>query len=465
MILFRMKHLVLMLLPALIAAQNKTAFTHVTVIDATGAPARADSTVVVSGEHITAIGNTGQVSVPSGARVVDGAGKFLIPGLWDMHVHSAYTGWFGGSRETFLPLLIANGVTGIRDIGGDLEELLDRRREIEAGRLVGPRIFTSGPMLDGPVPLFSSSIAIALPEEGVRAVRSLKRRGADFIKLQSGLPRSAYFAIMEEAKRLGLPVAGHVPDSISAEEASDAGQQSVEHIDFVLIASADPVHRRQVAEQYDANPGILADYYSSSEAEAIARKLRKNGTWLCPTLVWSEETPIDEFNAQTDPRSRYLPGFVIQKVWPKLLEIDQLNVAPEKIKGNRLKVMPKINDLIRRLHRAGVPILAGTDTPTPSVYPGFSLHEEMAYLAEAGLTPMEALQTATKNPAQYLGILDSSGTIETGKRADLVLLDANPLDDIHNTQKISAVMVGGSLIDGAAREAMLKQVEERWKLR
>jgi imidazolonepropionase-like amidohydrolase len=454
----------LLLLPALLAAQNQLAFTHATVIDSTGAPPQTDRTVVVSQGRITTIGLTERVRVPAGIRVIDATGKFLIPGLWDMHVHSAFTGWFAGNRETFLPLLIANGITGIRDVGGDLEELLDRRAQIGAGTLLGPRIFASGPMLDGPIPAFPSSIAIATPEEGVRAVQSLKRRGADFIKLQSTLPRPAYFAIIKEARRLGLPVAGHVPDAISTEEASDAGQHSIEHIDFILVAAAEPSHRQQVLEQYNANPGILADFYSATQAAAIARRLHKNGTWLCPTLTWSEETPMDEFDAKTDPRSRYLPGFVIDKVWPKLLEIDQLNVAPEKIKANRLRVTPKIADLIRTLHAEGVPFLAGTDTPVPSVYPGFSLHEEMAYLVQAGLTPMEALQTATRNPAQYLGILASSGTIEIGKRADLVLLDANPLDDIHNTRKISAIVVNGKLIDSDARETLLRQVEERNKV-
>ncbi len=218
-----------------------------------------------------------------------------------------------------------------------------------------------------------------------------------------------------------------------------------------------------VTAQSGANPGIMADYYSPEQATKLAQRLRKNGVWICPTLAWSEITPLDEFNAKSDPRSRYVPDFVIDKVWPKLLEINQMNVAPEKIKANRLKLAPKVNDLIAKLQHEGVGLLAGTDTPCVSVYPGFSLHEELAYFVQAGLTPMEALQTATKNPAQYLGILPSSGTVETGKRADLVLLEANPLDDIRNTRNISAIIVKGRFVDGGERAKLLQQVETQWK--
>src|SRR5712692_8955726 len=222
--------LLLLALPVALLAQSREparppslVFTHIVVIDATGAPAQSDMTVVITKEHITALGKTGTVSIPQEAQVVNASGKFLIPGLWDMHVHTAFDLTPGG-KEICLPLFIANGVTGVRDMGGDLATLQKWRQEITQGTLVGPHIIASGPMLDGSFAPWPNSLPIATASEGQEAVAALKRQGADFIKVQSLLPRDAYFAVAEEAKKQGLPFAGHVPDAISAAEASDAGR-------------------------------------------------------------------------------------------------------------------------------------------------------------------------------------------------------------------------------------------------
>lgn len=315
---------------------TSASITHLNVIDATGAPVRQDTTVVVTGERISVVGPSGSVKIPAGARIVDGSGKFLIPGQWDKHAHTAYTGLLAGSRETFPSLLVANGITGIRDVGFDLEELQDRGRGMAEGRLPGSRIFASGPMLDGPVPRYPGSIGVATPEKGVRMIQTLKRRGADFIKIRSAVPRPAYFAIVKEAYRLGLPVAGHVPDAVPIGEVADSGRNSIEHIGYILDPAVDPAQRKVVADQSDTNPALVADYYSREQAAAIAQGLRKNGTRVCPTLVRGELTPLDEINAKNDPHSRYLPDFIIDNIWPKHLGINQINAAPEKIKAARL---------------------------------------------------------------------------------------------------------------------------------
>jgi len=214
------------------------AITHVSVIDATGSPAQTDMTVTVRGDRIVKIEKTSKSKLPKSAKIVDASGKFLIPGLWDMHVHTIFGEWIPGGREVSLPLFVANGVTGVRDMGGDLDTLLAWKREISAGTLLGPRMVIAGPMLDGPKSRFPSSLSIATPDEGRKAVDELKAKGVDFIKIQSFIPRDAYFAVVEEAKKQGLIFAGHVPDAVRAVEASDAGQKSIEHLTGVFEGCA-----------------------------------------------------------------------------------------------------------------------------------------------------------------------------------------------------------------------------------
>jgi imidazolonepropionase-like amidohydrolase len=210
----------------------------VTVVDVESGRLRPDTTVVVEGDRIARLGPSASVATPAGARVVEGKGRFLIPGLWDMHVHLEFGDWFPGGREISLPLFLANGVTGVRDMGGELETLLRWRKESTEGSLPGPRLVLSGPMLDGPKPRFPSSVAVATPDDGRRAVRDVTKRGADFVKLQSLIPREAVLAIADEAKKAGIAFAGHVPDAVRASEASEAGQKSFEHLIGVFEGSS-----------------------------------------------------------------------------------------------------------------------------------------------------------------------------------------------------------------------------------
>jgi imidazolonepropionase-like amidohydrolase len=432
----------------------------VTVIDATGAPAQVHRTVVVRDGKIAEIvsSEAGTDRKVPGTHI-DGRGRFLIPGLWDMHVHIVFGDWFPRGKEVTLPLFIVNGVTGVRDMGGELEVLQPWRKEIAAGTLIGPRMVLSGPMLDGPQPRFPSSIAIKTPEDGRRAVDDLKRRGADFIKLQSLIPREAVFAIADESRKQGIPFVGHVPDAVRASEASNAGQKSFEHLIGIFEGSS-PLEDEFL--KGPKGPGKFLFTYDPARAAALFALLAKNHTWQCPTLVWERGgNLLDE--AETDfahdARAKYVPASWKNGTWKRFTGqiIHEFNTDDL---ATRKRFVEKELEVVDAMHRAGIPFLAGTDTP-PGVYifPGFSLHEELQRFVAAGFTPMEALQTATLNPAKFLGMEDRLGTIEKGKLADLVLLDANPLEDIRNTQKVAAVIVNGRYLSRTDLDSMLAQVE------
>src|SRR5271170_5749162 len=211
------------------AAASAVAITHITVIDTTGAPPQPDMTVIVKDQRIVELGMSNTVQPPASARLVDGSGKYLMPGLWDMHVHEVFGDWIPRNEKVLPRLFVANGITGVRDMGGDLDVLKVWRAEVAAGRLLGPRMIIAGPMLDGPVPRFPSSAPVATPADARRIVDELQAQGVDFIKIQSLIPRDGYFAAADEAKKLGMVFVGHVPDAVRASEASNAGQKSIEH--------------------------------------------------------------------------------------------------------------------------------------------------------------------------------------------------------------------------------------------
>lgn len=434
---------------------------NVTVIDATGGPALPRRTVVVRDGRIAGVYSSSEdlPSFKSKSVRVDGTGKFLIPGLWDMHVHMVFGEWFPRGKEITLPLFIANGVTGVRDMGSELDVLQQWRKEIAAGTLLGPRMVIAGPMLDGPKPRFPSSIAVATPEDGRLAVDELKRRGADFIKLQSLIPAEAVFAIADEAHKEHIPFVGHVPDSVRAAAASNAGQKSFEHLIGVFEGSS-PLEDEFL--QGGKTEGKFLASYDPARAVALFALLAKNHTWQCPTLVWERGgNLIDEDGAgfAHDPRAKYVPAYWKDVTWKRFTDEIVRGFNTDDL-STRRRFVEKELEVVNAMHHAGVQFLAGTDTP-PGVYvfPGFNLHEELQRFVAAGFTPMEALQTATLNPAKFLGMDDRLGTVEKGKMADLVLLDADPLDDIRNTQKIAAVIVNGRYLSRGDLDKLLAGVE------
>ena len=431
---------------------------NVTIIDTNGGPVQSHRTVIVRDGRIAEIIDSDKDTSRKLRGVhVNGTAKFLIPGLWDMHVHIVFGDWFPRGKEVTLPLFIANGVTGVRDMGSELETLQAWRKEIDAGTLIGPRMWISGPMLDGPQPRFPSSIAITTPDDGRRAVDDLKKRGADFIKLQSLIPRDAVFAIADEAKKQGITFVGHVPDAVRASEASNAGQKSFEHLIGIFEGSS-PLEDEFI--KGGKNETRFLSTYDPVRAAALFTLLAKNHTWQCPTLVWERGgNLIDEADFAHDTRAKYVPASWKDVTWKRFTEqiVHEFNTDDS---ATRKHFVAKELEVVNAMHRAGIQFLAGTDTP-PGVYifPGFSLHEELQRFVAAGFTPMEALQTATLNPAKFLGMEDRLGTVEKGKLADLVLLDANPLDDIRNTQKIDGVIVRGRYLPRADLDKMLAGVE------
>jgi imidazolonepropionase-like amidohydrolase len=464
----------LLALPALPSPQSPESpraprplvFTHVTVLDMTGAPASPDMTVVITGDRITELGKSGAVHVPEGGQVVDATGKFMIPGLWDMHVH-----WL---HKDYVPLFVANGITGIRIMWGAPFHR-EWRQEIERGALVGPRLAIASAIVDGPKPYWPGSIAVGTEAEGRRAVIESKLQGADFIKVYSRLTKEGYFAIADEAKKQGIPFAGHVPETVSVTEASDAGQHSIEHFtSFLEACSTREEELRQArAEAWSNLPEgqafpsraslrplsrLMLDTFSPEKANALFSRLARNHTWQCPTLtVLRNMAFINDPAIHKDPRVKYLPP-EIASGWDPAGDFRLKDRTDEDFALSR-SVYKKLTELVAPMRRAGVEFLAGTDVINPYCFPGFSLHDELTLLVQAGLSPLEALQAATLNPARFLGREKDLGTVEKGKIADLVLLEANPLEAIGNSRKIDAVVTGGKLLPKAELQKILGDIE------
>lgn len=439
---------------------------HVTVIDMTGARPKPDMTVVVTGNRIKALGQTGKIRIPKEAQIIDATGKFLIPGLWDMHFHIKET-------ERTFSLFIANGVTGVRNMGGDFQKLFEWREAVASGRLLGPRIVSGGPVIDGPNPANPDhAIAVSSVEEGKQAVDFLKRNGADFIKVYDGVPRGAYWAIAEEAKKQGLPFVGHIPSAVTMAEASNAGQKSVEHLGTFLEGSSAaetelrnwpsaPVKNGDfsvIPARIAARGNRMLDTYSEQKASQLLVLLAKNKTWQVPTLLAKQvNTFIDDISKVQDPHYKYIPASV-REGWSPDKNFFYRYRTPEFIAYQK-RLFQKEMETVSAMLRAGVPMMAGTDGGAYTV-PGFGLHQELVLLTKAGLTPLEALQAATINPAKFLGEADMLGTVEQGKIADLILLEADPLEDISNTERIEAVVINGRFFPKTVLRMMLANVEK-----
>jgi imidazolonepropionase-like amidohydrolase len=449
--------------PAKSISAKQLVITNVTVIDVTGAPAASDMTVVITGDRITEIGPAKTVRAPKDAQVVSGAGKFLIPGLWDMHVH-----WY---LKDYLPLFLANGVTGIRQMWG-MPMHHQWRREVESGRLLGPRLLIASPIVDGPNPIWAGSVSVANETQAREAVNKARHDGADFIKIYTRLTRDAFFAIADETRKLGIPFAGHIPQSITVAEASDAGQKSIEHLTGILMAcsSREEELRKELAAATSANPAQFSsaqfrrinqsiwESYSAEKAEALFARLKRNQTWQCPTItVLRSGAFLADPSFRDDPRLKYMPQSVRMQ-WDPTKDFRFKNRTEADHQMARLGFRRQV-EIIGPMRKAGVEFIAGTDVLNPYCFPGFSLHDELALLVEAGLSPLEALQAATINAARFQSKEKELGTVEKGKLADLVLLEADPLQNIANTQKINAVIVNGKLINKSEIEKMLQSIE------
>jgi Amidohydrolase family len=438
------------------ASQDITAFVHVNVLPMDREQILKDQTVVVMGDRIHDIGPSSRIDVPTGATVIDGAGKFLMPGLTDMHAH------FGDEGD--LLLFVANGVTTVRNLFGSPIHR-SYREQIRRGERLGPIIYTSGPILDGDPPIDPLTPtdplnwSVPSPEVARKLVDMQIAAGYDFIKVYSLLRRDVYDAIMDEARKHGVRVVGHVPTDVGLRHVLESGQSSIEHFDGYGMASArNGIRLKGLDDRYR---GLFEGWDNVDEAKFadLAAMTLRAGTWICPTLTVFRRafvSPEDPQHALQAPEARFLSPFKVAK-WR------QWKPKPELVETAK-RVQPIREHALKRLYDAGVPILLGTDCSVPNVVAGFSAIQELQSLVQIGLTPYQAIEAGTSAAASFLGEAREFGTVTVGKRADLLLVDADPLDDIGNVSKRTGVMVRGQWYPAGDLKAKLETLAHLYAL-
>lgn len=426
-----------------------TAIRNVTVIAADGTPPLQGATVVIEEGIISAVGR--DVAAPFGANEIDGSDKYLIPGLWDMHVHISKT------RPSAMKLLVANGVTSVRDMGGDIDELLRWRGEISSGSRIGPTIFTAGTYLESPAnmermrakpvaenvePFERTRKGVANPADAQLVVAMLADRGVDLIKVRESIDSETFVAIGQAAREHGLYLMAHTME-VPLDDILRSETKSIEHF-FIPFLDDMPAEERR-------------HYF-----EAFAEK----GVAFAPNMhlyVDSEQTPnaeirafLDDESNSIDPRRAYLSKYMLTD-WREQLEQDRSDDRKDFFR----RLMPSLVRDIKEMRAAGVTILPSTDTAVVFIFPGWALQEEIArYVELLDFTPAEAIEAATRQAAEFMGVGDSVGTIEPGKVADLLLLEANPLEDIRNTQRIDSLILRGRVFDRGALLDLLESVRD-----
>lgn len=418
---------------------HTTAFTHVTVLAMDRQRSLEDQTVIVQGRIISAVGPAGSVEVPAGARRIDGRGLFLLPGLADMHIH------LFNPKDRLLYL--ANGVTTVRNLGGEAGDILKEREEVRSGKLIGPTIYTSGNWLDGDPPARPINTVVHNPEEARRIVDDEKKAGFDFVKVYANLRPDVYQAILQEAKKVGIPVTGHVPRPVGLMKVIEGGQVAIDHAGQFV-----PYFGR------DLDPSRILP---------VALKTRRAGVSVTTTLSMFEEViamrgnPGEIRRLLSLPRAQYLsPG--IKHFWR-----DQnpfLNLPPSRLLEDRFHFAER---LTAELQKAGVRLLLGTDSGLWGNYPGYSTHRELRLLVKAGLTPWQALRAGTANADSFLRDTvpgsDRTGIIAPGRQADLLLVSANPLQDVANLRRIKGVMARGRWFSEERLQELLKQLADGYR--
>ncbi|MBN1968170.1 MAG: amidohydrolase family protein [Candidatus Delongbacteria bacterium] len=410
--------------------------------------------LIIEGEKIQSISPNISTEELSDSIVIDGTGKYLIPGLSDMHIHL--------NTEEDLTLALVNGVTTVRNVFG-FPHHLEWKKEIETGLRIGPRIFTSGKIIDGENPFLPYASVVTTPEEAIQEVLNQKSEGYDFIKTFNGLTKQNYEQVTATAKENNMKIIGHIPFEISVEEALSFGQNSFEHLegywhevirdDLNDKSWKNVTGKKRYIEMYTALPDKITALYNESDKTDfdiidydklydLSEKTKKYGAWNVPTLVVTQRDciPLNERKELIEEISQFVhPAY--KAFWDSRdQDSDQFNTGLKIWHEHR-------KSIVYSLHKAGAGILVGTDSPNPYVLPGFSVHDELQFLVDSGLSPYEALKSATSNCAKFLNLEDKLGTIEVGKFADLVLLEENPLEDISNTRKISSVICSGRLYD------------------
>lgn len=462
--------------------QNDFAIQNVSIVDVETGELWAGMTVIIKGNIIDTIGKSADVKLSGNGNLVDGTGKYLIPGLWDMHAHVFNE---ANIRNVDYPLFIANGITGIRIMAADclnppcddpdmtIAQHHKLQNEIQAKQLLGPKSILGSYYINGALTGESTVLKPMTEAHGRELTRLLKNRDVDFIKIYDELMPEAYYGITDEAKKLDLDFAGHVPLSLTSSYVSEAGQKSIEHccdlVQFLECSEiAEEMHRKIVelfrSQQADFGytqvEGInkltleMVRAFDSLKCKSIYDIYKKNNTWVVPTLRLFEVYYPDAEDWKDDPHVKYMPKEEYDYFK------DEYEPAMRRFWGPfHPEIEKKRREIIVDMHHAGVGIMAGSDVGEVGLIPGFSLHEELVSLQKAGLTAHVVLQTATLNAAKYQNAIDSLGTIEKGKIADLVLLNENPLEDIRNTQEIEAVFTNGRYLNRKDLDSLLIGVE------
>jgi imidazolonepropionase-like amidohydrolase len=413
------------------AQSASTAFIGVNVLPMDKEGVLADQTVVVADGRIATIAPAGKAQVPAGAVKVDGKGKYLMPGLGELHAHIPGGKAPDGDVERTLFLYVANGVTTIRGMLGDPRHLVYRERVARA-EVLGPRIYTSGPS-------FSGNTA-KTPDTAVAMVVEQHKAGYDLLKIHPGVPRDAFDAMAAKAGELRIPLAGHVPEAVGLMRALEAKYRSIDHLDGYVEAL---VPNASGSQTFGVNLVGKAD---ESRIPALVKATRAAGTWQVPTEIllvnWLNDE--DPHAMAKWPEMKYVDPGVLAK-WIA----DKQGFAAKYPQDDRRKLLALRRTLIKALHDGGVPFALGSDAPQTWNVPGFSAHRELGALVAAGLTPYEALKSGTANVGVYFGTQSTVGTVAAGKRADLILLDGNPLANIANSSRIAGVMVNGRWLSKA----------------
>jgi hypothetical protein len=430
--------------------QKRTVLQNVHVVDVVKGTILKNQNVIISGDRITEINRTARFTRQASDSVVDCTGQYLMPGLWDMHTHV----W---NPDYFFSLFIANGVTGIRGMFETIYNINLWKKSAATPGSLTPTGFYAGPIVDGPTPVWPGSVAVKDTAGGRSAVDSLKNKlQVDFIKVYSLLSKDSYYAIADEAKKQQIVFAGHVPNAITPLDAARAGQKSLEHLYGFIEMASDSSDYYYAALRGDINDtsfrnnravrrAFLARTYSEKKLVSLFSEMKKYDTWICPTMTVNRGIAyIKDSGFIKDPRMVYVIQ-MMKNMWNPSNDF-RFRTAPNEYFENEKREYEVKKKIIKLLHQSGIKILAGTDTPNPHCYPGFSLHDELQIFVDCGLSPKEALLTATLNPALYFNIEKDYGTVSTNKIASLVLLKANPLENIANTKNISAVILRGKFI-------------------
>jgi imidazolonepropionase-like amidohydrolase len=429
------------------AFAETTAFVNVNVIDVSSGSVAVSQTVTVNEGVIESLGPFADTPVEDDATIVDGTDRYLIPGLTEMHGH--VPGANAGSLDRILALYVANGVTTVRGMLGQPSHLGLRDR-IDAGDVLGPRLVTAGPSFNGN--------SVKSPRQAEAMVREQHAAGYDFLKIHPGLTRAEFMRIAETANELGMPFAGHVPEDVGLERALAAGIATIDHLDGYMQALLRP--------HEDPSGGLggffgvfIADLADTSGIGELARLTAAAGSWNVPTQSLFEHVtapglPADELADR--PEMIYMPQETVEQ-WreAKLGLVNDPNYDPETAD----RAIEIRRALLRALHEAGAGLLLGSDSPQIFNVPGFALHDELALLVEAGLSPLAALQTGTVNPARFFAVQDRRGAVRAGLEADLVLLDENPLGEITNSRRIHGVMLRGRWLSRSDLNEMLQRFE------